>query len=940
MRPVEGVFVLLVLAALALPVTVILLVVWHFSQQRRVEELATALIALQAQVRALTQAAQAEAPPPEAPPAQVVTETPEAPAPAVPPVLEPATPPAPPPMPLKIAAETASAARMTGAPPPPVPSARPAAPVRDALARLGPWLQENWFYAVSAVSLALAGIFLVQYGMENGLLPPRARVAGAIGFGALLVAAGEWIRRRYGDGTESVTAYLPSVFSGAGIVTLFGAVLSARMLYGLIGGNAAMLGMVAVALLALVLGWLHGPLLVAVGVVGAYAAPVVLDSSDTDASPLYVYFAIIAMLGLGVDTIRRWGWISALTLVLAYLAGWGLLLSRGDELVWAAIAYFTLLAVIAVLIPARGLVPDHEGPTLSEAVFRIGAGRFGDAGSSAAFPTLMAFAAVAVTSLSLACMAFTPEAELWLSMVCLAGLAYGLILGSRPARALQDVALLPAAALLVSVWVQGTAASASYRAFSRTYEGNPEAAFPWGVTALVVAGAILSLAAAWRSLQGGRLRLLWAAVATVYAPAMAILLEVSWDPSAVIGAYPWALHAAALAALMVLLAERFARADGEARLRTSFAVISALSCLVFAFVIVLSASALTVALAATVVAAAALDRRWDLPPLSLYVMAGVAVLGWRLIADPGLEAGRYGPLGGMLLAYGGTLAALVAALVLLSGRDRPMARVILDSAAWSTGGTLLSLMLFRWIDGVAPGGSDGSHWALGLTATIWLGLALAQVQRLVPEGPLRQVRLGLTAVFGVIGLGALLLAFGDANPLFDWDPSGRVLGPPLFNTLAAAYLLPALVLLAGAWRLREAGPVLRAGLAAVGLVVLAVWVVLAIRHVWQGGAAMHVSHGMGQPELYSYTVALLLLGAGLFYRSLARGGALLRRAGLVVIGLVVAKVFLVDIAGLGGLTRVFSLLLLGLSLAGLAWLNRWAQARDAQAAGGDGGLPQ
>ena len=82
--------------------------------------------------------------------------------------------------------------------------------------------------------------------------------------------------------------------------------------------------------------------------------------------------------------------------------------------------------------------------------------------------------------------------------------------------------------------------------------------------------------------------------------------------------------------------------------------------------------------------------------------------------------------------------------------------------------------------------------------------------------------------------------------------------------------------------------------------------------------------GVGQAELYSYTIALLALGATLFYQSLARQSAMLRRAGLLVIGLAVAKVFLVDISGLGGLIRVFSLLLLGGALAGLAWLNRWA----------------
>ncbi|MEO5621056.1 MAG: DUF2339 domain-containing protein, partial [Cypionkella sp.] len=45
------------------------------------------------------------------------------------------------------------------------------------------WLRENWVYAVSAASLALAGVFFVQYGIENGLLPPVARVAASIVFG-------------------------------------------------------------------------------------------------------------------------------------------------------------------------------------------------------------------------------------------------------------------------------------------------------------------------------------------------------------------------------------------------------------------------------------------------------------------------------------------------------------------------------------------------------------------------------------------------------------------------------------------------------------------------------------------------------------------------------------------------------------------------------------
>ena len=88
-----------------------------------------------------------------------------------------------------------------------------------------------------------------------------------------------------------------------------------------------------------------------------------------------------------------------------------------------------------------------------------------------------------------------------------------------------------------------------------------------------------------------------------------------------------------------------------------------------------------------------------------------------------------------------------------------------------------------------------------------------------------------------------------------------------------------------------------------------------------------IRYGITQGEISTYTGAMLLLGAALFYQAVASGSALLRRAGLTLIGLTVAKVFLIDAAGLTGLVRVGSFLALGLSLAGLAWLDRWASGR-------------
>ncbi|MFP7570861.1 DUF2339 domain-containing protein [Marivita sp. S2033] len=780
-----------------------------------------------------------------------------------------------------------------------------------AVARFGRWITSNWVYVVSAVSLALAGVFLVQYGVENGLLPPAARVMAALLFGVVLIGGGEWVRRRAGDTEETPSAYLPSVFSGAGIVSLFGGILAARVLYDLIAPGTAFGGFFLVTLVALVLGWFYGPLLAAVGLVGGFSAPFILGGASDTPELLLLYFGLLAVLGLGIDTVRRWGWVSILAVTLALIAASLLWLSKTSIAPWTSV-YAAVIAMCAVIIPARSLSPDQGGRTILYSTL----GRR-KAGQPVFAVWLSGGTLLAAVGLIVAVTPFV-DGQFWLSYLILSALAVVFAVWSKTATGLQDQTLVPTlGALSLLAWPD------AHGPVLRTFQGErlPEIGMAFDTVWVLGIAVLVTLVFAWRSGQGRMFTALWAAAAAVYLPTVGLLLEYRWAPSDVIGPFPWALQALAVAALMVLLAERFARRDGAERTRASLATMSALATVAFALSILFTSAALTIALSAVIVSAAALDRRFALPLMEWFILAGVAALSYRLVVDPGLAWAVGAPVIEAFFAQGAAVAACLGGLWCLKPLVRTRAQAALDSGAWAFGGILVSTMTYHAITALAPNTAIVTHWSAGLYATIWLGLAIAQLQRMAS---FPQLRIGLASLFGLLGALWLGTALTVVNPVFGMQV---VVGPPVLNTLIPAYLMPSLVLLGGAWRLTNLSARIRVMLVSTAALCSVVWVALVIRDFWHPAGDLDLRHGFTQPELYSYTVALLIAGGLLFYQSLARNSDLLRRAGLAVIAVAIAKVFLIDISGLTGLTRVFSLLALGLMLAGMAWVDRWARSR-------------
>jgi uncharacterized membrane protein len=190
-----------------------------------------------------------------------------------------------------------------------------------------------------------------------------------------------------------------------------------------------------------------------------------------------------------------------------------------------------------------------------------------------------------------------------------------------------------------------------------------------------------------------------------------------------------------------------------------------------------------------------------------------------------------------------------------------------------------------------------------------LGMQWLSVRRPSPvfgQGTLAVGGLGLL----VAGIGLLVVQ----NPAVSGEP---VTGGANDWRLALGYLGPAALslLLAVVALRRPDRPTLYAAVAAGLSGCLAfTWVTLAIRAAWHTGDLRLAAAGIEEGELYAYSVAWLacaiaLLGAGVVLRF-----APLRMVAAGLVAAVVAKVFLVDTAGLTGALRAVSFIGLGLVL--------------------------
>ncbi len=806
--------------------------------------------------------------------------------------------------------------------------AAPVRPKESFESRIG----ARWAVWVGGIALALGGIFMVKYSIEAGLLSPAVRLSLAAVFGLVLMAVGEFVRRRAQPLIANAyqNAMIPGVLTAAGAITLFAVTYAAYEFYGYLGPFAAFALLAAVSFATLGLSLLHGQALAGLGLLASMLTPALVATSEPSAWGLFGFLSVAWLATFAASRIRRWQVVPALAN--AGMALWVVLyLSAADTV-------NVMPVVLAMLVLALGHGLIWPGGVTAEELPEPPAG----AVAAGSLERLLTPPAVAV-SLSGALAILFPALVLASSVPAIASADYAfvlLVMALAVLGALRGWAIYPAilsavGAVVGTVSVVGLPRQGLIDAFDAidTFGALAPpllsgATLPVPVLgpapvnlllAFAVAYAAVGLAAVRLRLAGSRA---FAAIWSLLAPAVpfAILAtsflnygNLSFDPK-------HGLLAIVLGLAFLAAAEVFSRGRSEEEGR--FIPQWTLAGGGFAF-LVLALHALTDGLATTLLIAAlgaaavyaTRLRRWPVLP---WLMAGAAVIvagriAWEPTIVGAANLSKTPVLNQLLAGYG-----IPAALLALSAfelRRWPDARIrnVLQALA-SLFLLLTAAILVR--HGMNGGVLDSSVPTLGEQATYTLLVigASAVMMSLDLKSPSPVFRYGSMAVGCLSVLSVLSAHFVGLNPYFTGELLGRW---PFLDLLLIGYLLPGIAYGGLALYARGRRPMPYVVMLALSGVALAfAWVTLSVRRYWHGEGIADWK-GFLQPETYTYSVVWLLLGVLL----LAVGSKVdsrsirLASAGLVLIAVV--KVFLVDMSNLEGILRALSFIGLGAVLIGI-----------------------
>ncbi|MBS1181332.1 MAG: hypothetical protein H6Q99_1212 [Proteobacteria bacterium] len=787
-------------------------------------------------------------------------------------------------------------------------TAQPAEEIPPLAARVS--LEEKigsrWAVWVGGLALGLGGIFLVRYSIEAGLLGPAARVVLGLVFAALLIGGGEWLRRSgFAEASgDARRAYIPGVLAAAGAVSAFASVYAAYGLYGLIGPTAAFVALGAVGVATLILALRHGPALAALGLLAAYTTPILVSSAEPALTPLVLYLAIVTATTYGVARLRLWRWLAVSATVANIL--WSLLLcgtvsdydGPGTQLQVAAHWLVSLLLAGVAFVTShapRDRTADAPFDRTATAVLslfalpllvfaaNVGIGAVTVGLVAALALVLMALASEWPASRGLAVTAVVATVLVYgLLNVTMAGVVIDPVTGEPTVPGFADLLTSPTGSDYLGIGI--------FFGLLLTVTGLFGAIASRGRPQLAVAGA-------------------FAAPGLITFAYLGTSRDLSASPAFAIAAL---VAAGYLASVTEYLGRRLPfDAKGRDGAIAAYAI-GCVAALGAALAIAFEKGMLTVSLSLLVAAIAWVETRRPVAALRPTALVVAAVVVARFVWDPrvvGDDLGTTMIFNPLLYGYGvPTLSFAYAAWRFGRTPGDPRWVPAFEALAVVFAALTATLEIHHAMNGgdlftPVSGLAEQSLLSMVMLA-ISLGLNWLGARRPSP------VMNWGTPIFG--GLGLVMAAIGlliTANPAVTGEP---IDGGSFDGTLLVGYLAPALLILlvAGVARRRtDLPPSYMAIAAMVGGLLVAMWATLAVRAGWHSG---DLSWGeVREGELYAYSAVWLALGLAVLAVGVATASRTIRTVAAVIVAGVVAKVFLIDTAGLTGALRALSFIGLG-----------------------------
>ncbi|MET3613177.1 putative membrane protein [Rhizobium aquaticum] len=794
----------------------------------------------------------------------------------------------------------------------------------------------RWPVWVGGLALALGGIFMVKYSIEQGLVSPAVRLTMASLFGLVLLALGEWVRRRQSplDLPALKHALVPGALTAAGSVTLFGAIYAAYGFYDYLGPTPAFALLAIVALVTVGLSLLHGQALAGLGLLAAMITPALVGSDDPSAWGLFTYLTIAWFATMAAARIRRWNAVPALAntmMMLWYLVFMAHVPPFG---VWAMVlSVAAMMAGLALLWPAG----DGEAEEIEVPV------EVSDEADGTQKPRPSAFRIWRSEALPHVPHRWVRVTGVLAALAAGAGLVVFGGLDGISTMEMIEFGVLCTAIAAVGAWrssgflfalgglvaaLLGSLNAATGDAFSGMGLLASGEMPPVAVLGDSLVGPLLGIGLGFAALgvlalhrharSAPAYAVLWSWLMLIVPLTLAMLSFLEF------GNFTLDLKHGGVgigyAVLFLAIAQWIEKRMDAPRWRD--AVIGALVTGSYLSV-VLALHALAHTVVTTILVAVAgfaylyASRIKPWPALTWMMgLAGVVVLAriaWQpsLVGDMTLSKTPF--FNQLLPGYG--IPAILAGLGAYMIKDGPSirARNFLQALASLLGLMTVAILTRHALNGGSLAGNEPTLSEQAIYTLIAVG-GSAVLMTLDMKSPSPVFRWGSMIVGTISLLSALFAHLITLNPYFTGELTGEW---PFFNLLLLGYLLPALGYFGLAYYARGKRPEPYVyGLATGGAVMAFAWVTLSVRRFWQGPGLADWK-GFDQAEMYTYSVVWLILGVGLLVAGSRFQAKSLRLASAVLVFASVLKVFLIDMSNLEGIFRAASFIGLGAVLIGI-----------------------